>query len=208
MGRYIRHLSCAVLVLALLGCKPVGDSSGSALSEINHTQMLELVQEQDWLLPDVRDSNWFNDWSSPDTGVVGRIAGARSFDFGRLTAEQGDLDEAMLKRLFASKGMQEAPGLVVYGKYLYICGHSGTDPYNMQDYLNPDNTLRDPRDIPCYWQPFDLQPDTVMAFYCGTGWRVSLSWFAAVIMGFENAVVYDGGRYEWSEDAARPRETG
>lgn len=87
-------------------------------------------------------------------------------------------------------------------------GHSGTDPHNMQDYLNPDGTLREFQDIAGYWQALSPDSETVMAFYCGTGWRASLSWFAARLMGFDNAVIYDGGWMEWSYDPRRPREAG
>ena len=42
------------------------------------------------------------------------------------------------------------------------------------------------------------------AFYCGTGWRASLAFFYAWVMGWERISVYDGGWYEWSSDPANP----
>ena len=39
-----------------------------------------------------------------------------------------------------------------------------------------------------------------VAFYCGTGWRASETWFYAHLMGWEDIAVYDGGWYEWSSD--------
>ena len=74
----------------------------------------------------------------------------------------------------------------------------------MQDYLNPDNTLREPADIEGYWQAHAIGRENTIAFYCGTGWRASLAWFAASILGYEKAAVYDGGWYEWSFDSSRP----
>ena len=85
-----------------------------------------------------------------------------------------------------------------------VWGHSGSDPYNMEDYLNPDNTLREHGDIEGYWRLHNINRNSKVTFYCGTGWRASLAWFAASIMGYENAVVYDGGWYEWSSDPERP----
>jgi rhodanese-related sulfurtransferase len=35
-------------------------------------------------------------------------------------------------------------------------------------------------------------------FYCGTGWRASLAFFYAWLMGWEQIAVFDGGWFEWS----------
>jgi thiosulfate/3-mercaptopyruvate sulfurtransferase len=43
-----------------------------------------------------------------------------------------------------------------------------------------------------------------IAFYCGTGWRASLAFFYAWLMGWEHISVYDGGWFEWSSDPANP----
>ena len=48
-----------------------------------------------------------------------------------------------------------------------------------------------------------------MAFYCGTGWRASETWFYAHLMGWPRIAVYDGGWHEWSRDPDNnPIETG
>jgi thiosulfate/3-mercaptopyruvate sulfurtransferase len=43
-----------------------------------------------------------------------------------------------------------------------------------------------------------------IAFYCGTGWRASLAFFYAWLMGWQRISVYDGGWLEWSSDPANP----
>ena len=89
-----------------------------------------------------------------------------------------------------------------------LWGRSGSDPYNMEAYINPDNTLREYHDLEGYWQALDIDPDDNVTFYCGTGWRASLAWFAASLMNYKNIAVYDGGWMEWSSDPSRPVEKG
>ena len=45
-----------------------------------------------------------------------------------------------------------------------------------------------------------ITPDKWVAFYCGTGWRASETWFYAYLQGWERIAVYDGGWFEWSQD--------
>jgi thiosulfate/3-mercaptopyruvate sulfurtransferase len=54
------------------------------------------------------------------------------------------------------------------------------------------------------WLEGGIRPDMRIAFYCGTGWRASLAFFYAWLMGWERISVYDGGWYEWSSDPANP----
>ena len=49
-----------------------------------------------------------------------------------------------------------------------------------------------------------IRPDRQTIFYCGTGWRASLAFFYAWLMGWERIAVYDGGWLEWSSDPANP----
>ena len=42
--------------------------------------------------------------------------------------------------------------------------------------------------------------DKWVAFYCGTGWRASETWFYAYLQGWQRIAVYDGGWFEWSQD--------
>ncbi|WP_062270448.1 sulfurtransferase [Endozoicomonas arenosclerae] len=89
-----------------------------------------------------------------------------------------------------------------------LWGRAGSETYRMEDYLNPDNTLREFRDLEGYWTPYGIEKQDSITFYCGTGWRASLAWFAASLMSYSRVAVYDGGWMEWSRDASRPVDAG
>ena len=90
-----------------------------------------------------------------------------------------------------------------------VWGNCGTDAYHMQHYRNVDNTMRAYPEIAANWAEAGITPDKWVAFYCGTGWRASETWFYALIQGFERPAVYDGGWLEWSADPVNnPIETG
>jgi molybdopterin synthase sulfurtransferase len=81
-----------------------------------------------------------------------------------------------------------------------VWGNCGTDAYHMQHYRNVDNTMRAYPEIAENWRDAGITPDKWVAFYCGTGWRASETWFYAYVMGWSRIAVYDGGWYEWSKD--------
>jgi 3-mercaptopyruvate sulfurtransferase SseA len=85
-----------------------------------------------------------------------------------------------------------------------VWGHSGSDPHHMEDYRNPDSTMRSYREIESFWQKAGITPAKKVAFYCGSGWRASETFFYAYLMGWQNIAVYDGGWLEWSQDANNP----
>jgi 3-mercaptopyruvate sulfurtransferase SseA len=90
-----------------------------------------------------------------------------------------------------------------------IWGNCGTDAYHMQHYRNVDNTMRAYPEIAANWEEAGITADKWVAFYCGTGWRASETWFYAYLMGWERIAVYDGGWYEWSQDpVSNPIHTG
>lgn len=72
-------------------------------------------------------------------------------------------------------------------------------------YMNPDGTLKPLATIEEMWLKAGLRPDKTITFYCGTGWRSSLSWFLAYMMGWDNVKNYDGSWFYWSmgPDAAQ-----
>jgi thiosulfate/3-mercaptopyruvate sulfurtransferase len=70
----------------------------------------------------------------------------------------------------------------------------------MQHYRNVDNTMRAYPEIRANWEQAGITADKWVAFYCGTGWRASETWFYAYLQGWERIAVYDGGWFEWSQD--------
>jgi thiosulfate/3-mercaptopyruvate sulfurtransferase len=90
-----------------------------------------------------------------------------------------------------------------------VWGNCGTDAYHMQHYRTVDNTMRAYPEIAANWAEAGITPDKRVSFYCGTGWRASETWFYALLMGWPDISVYDGGWHEWSQDpAANPIEVG
>jgi 3-mercaptopyruvate sulfurtransferase SseA len=81
-----------------------------------------------------------------------------------------------------------------------VWGNCGTDAYHMQHYRNVDNTMRAYPEIAANWEEAGITPDKWVAFYCGTGWRASETWFYAYLQGWSRIAVYDGGWFEWSQD--------
>ena len=102
-----------------------------------------------------------------------------------------------------------------------VWGNCGTDAYHMQHYRNVDNTMREYPEITANWADAGIVSEKWVAFYCGTGWRASETWFYAYLQDWQRIAVYDGGWFEWSQDpvnnpveigvpedeAARPRVT-
>ena len=81
-----------------------------------------------------------------------------------------------------------------------VWGNCGTDAYHMQHYRNVDNTMRAYPEIAANWAEAGITPDKWVAFYCGTGWRASETWFYAYLQDWQRIAVYDGGWFEWSQD--------
>ena len=84
-----------------------------------------------------------------------------------------------------------------------VWGNCGSDAYHMQHYRNVDNTMRAYPEVARNWADAGIKPDKWVAFYCGTGWRASETWFYAHVMGWSRVAVYDGGWLEWSSDPER-----
>lgn len=80
-----------------------------------------------------------------------------------------------------------------------VYGFAGSDPWHMEDYRNVDNTAINYEYMAARWAEQTVLPTTENAFYCGTGWRASETWFYAHAMGWKNISLYDGGWKEWSE---------
>jgi thiosulfate/3-mercaptopyruvate sulfurtransferase len=81
-----------------------------------------------------------------------------------------------------------------------VWGNGGSDAHHMQHYRTVENTMRPYPEIAANWAKAGITPDKRVAFYCGTGWRASETWFYAYLMGWPRIAVYDGGWFEWSQD--------
>lgn len=59
--------------------------------------------------------------------------------------------------------------------------------------------MRSAQEITRFWLDEAIYPGFQTAFYCGTGWRASVAFYYAWLMGWENISLYDGGWFEWSQ---------
>ena len=87
-------------------------------------------------------------------------------------------------------------------------GQAGTDTSNLNDYRNPDETMKNGVDIIKMWKQHGISADKKLSFYCGTGWRAAEVLAYAHVMGLDKVSLYDGGWYEWSADSGNPVESG
>lgn len=74
-------------------------------------------------------------------------------------------------------------------------------------YRQRDGRLRPPSDVRAEWQRSGLMPATTgnrferdVIFYCGGGWRSSVAFFYAWLLGFENIRNYSDGWCGWSTE--------
>lgn len=85
-----------------------------------------------------------------------------------------------------------------------LWGRAGIDGdvNSMSAYHLADGRMRPAADIAAMWAAEGITPCRRIAFYCGTGWRASLAFFYAWLMGWEEIAVFDGGWLEWSNSQA------
>jgi 3-mercaptopyruvate sulfurtransferase SseA len=72
------------------------------------------------------------------------------------------------------------------------------DVNSMSAYQLADGTMRPANEIAAMWARGGIASGQRIAFYCGTGWRASMAFFYAWLMGWPAIAVYDGGWLEWS----------
>ncbi len=67
-----------------------------------------------------------------------------------------------------------------------------------------DDTFRSYPEVLQMWQNLGVTPDREPVFYCGTGWRSTIGFFQAYLMGFQKMRNYDGSFYDWSGNPNNP----
>ncbi|MYM93227.1 sulfurtransferase [Duganella vulcania] len=73
------------------------------------------------------------------------------------------------------------------------------DVNSMSAYHEADGSMKPAAEIAAQWAEQGILPGTPTAFYCGTGWRASMAFFYAWLMGWPAISVYDGGWFEYVE---------
>jgi molybdopterin synthase sulfurtransferase len=74
----------------------------------------------------------------------------------------------------------------------------------MGAFHTPAGLMKPADEILQLWGSQGIHPGGHVAFYCGTGWRASLAFFYAWLMGWDDISVYDGGWLEWSSNPHNP----
>lgn len=150
------------------------------------------------------ESGWNEPVAIDDFGVTG--AGDRSVVI--------DIDEAKQLReqpdsaLVSIRSWREYTGQVSGYDYFQkrgriqgaLWGHAGNSSWNMDHYHNPDNTMRNYKQIAEFWADWNITPDMNLSFYCGNGARASEVWWYAQAMGYTNSTVYTSGWMRWRND--------
>ena len=87
-----------------------------------------------------------------------------------------------------------------------LWGRAGEDGdvNSMAAFHHADGRMKPAADIARMWGSNGIHAGRRTVFYCGTGWRASLAFFYAWLMGWDDIAVYDGGWCEWSRDADNP----
>jgi molybdopterin synthase sulfurtransferase len=146
-----------------------------------------------------------NPWSTPfperpdyvlDTEQVKSLLGASGCALVSIRTLAEYLGETSGYRYIAARG--EIPGA--------LWGHAGRDGdvNSMNNFQDELGRMKPAADIAAQWRGAGIDPEMHVVFYCGTGWRASLAFFYAWLMGWEHISVYDGGWFEWSSDPANP----
>ncbi|WP_051261576.1 sulfurtransferase [Desulfovibrio inopinatus] len=91
-----------------------------------------------------------------------------------------------------------------------VWGKSGKGPWTMEYYVDKDGVFKTPQEVEAMWKEQGIRGDRHTAFYCGTGWRSSMAFLYAYMLGWDTISNFDSGWYEWSmgsEAAQNPIDT-
>jgi 3-mercaptopyruvate sulfurtransferase SseA len=144
--------------------------------------------------------------------------GAAAADFGTAFPAHPEyrIDMAQVRTLLASGGATlasirteaEFTGKVSGYSYISVAGDipgarwgqagEDGDVNSMSAYHRADGGMKPAADITRQWAQAGIVSGERTVFYCGTGWRASMAFFYAWLMGWDDISVYDGGWCEWS----------
>lgn len=78
--------------------------------------------------------------------------------------------------------------------------NSGNSSQDMANFEDIDGTHKSIAEVEKYYNEIGLDKDNKVSFYCGTGWRASLTFIDAYVLGWEDISVFDDGWFQWSLD--------
>lgn len=137
-----------------------------------------------------------------------RLFSARAREDFLISTEElrGRLQDASLQ-LADTRGWAEFNGLVSGYDYAAFAGRipQAVAVGNADDsagiYQDETGRLRDPQAVLARWRDEGLDPDTrEVVFYCGTGWRSSLTFLYAYALGLPRIRNYSDGWLGWSTE--------
>ncbi|WP_373991763.1 sulfurtransferase [Duganella sp. BuS-21] len=80
----------------------------------------------------------------------------------------------------------------------WVAAGEDGDIHSMSAYQLPNGAMKPASEIEQLWQAAGITRERQVAFYCGTGWRASMAFFYAYLMGWPRISVYDGGWCAWA----------
>ncbi len=142
---------------------------------INTQSSINYIVDQDYVLDLVKNQELFADQYE--------LVDVRSYD--EYVGEESGYDDLKVKGRIPNS----------------IWGGSGNSSNHLQDYRNPDLTMRSGYEILKMWDELGIDyKNKHLIFYCGNGWRSSEVIFYAELMGLYRISFYDGGWYDWTRN--------
>lgn len=174
-----------VAILALTGCAATENTGSDLVAEtISTKELVESIQNNDWIVVDTRDNDSFNGWALDGVQRGGRIDGATNFSATWLDVDV-DGKEEILNEELNSKGITKDKNIVLYdangedaqkvAAYLFAKGYENLYTYDVSDWAKDDSLE--------------------MVSYENYQKIVPASWIKDLIDG-KNPETFDGGDYK------------
>ena len=209
------RLKARLLSLGIAPTQPVVLYSANTLAAARVAHILSYAGVEDVRLLEGGKAAWLRDGYSLESGHSAPTAvhawpgvfpryPERFVDTVQLKARLPDPDAQVLSVRSWSEFVGETSGYPYIAARGHIPGaiwaYGGSDAYHLEDFRNPDETMRSGVEIAARWRACGITPGRRTTFYCGTSWRASEVSFYASVMGWRRLSVYDGGWRAWTED--------